>query len=108
MSGPTESGGWTRRVWRWIREQSMRIESREEWERVRARGHGHWILWQGIVGFAVPLAALILLTEFLTGSFPNPEIENWWLRVPIGAFIFAAGGYIIADRAWHEAEDRFG
>lgn len=87
---------------------SMRIEDPEEWERVRERGHGRWIFWQGILGFALPLLVVTLLTLYVLGSFPGEIDGSWWVAQAAFLLVASAGGYIVADREWHRAEDRFG
>lgn len=60
---------------------SARVESREEWESVRERGHEHWIPWRGVLGSGVPIVVLILGASFLTGDFLSSDGEPpWWVE----------------------------
>lgn len=97
-----------RRIWKALRRISMKIESRAEWKRVRERGHGHWILWQGVLGFGLPLVVVTLLTLYLMGSFPGEIDGAWWVKNLIFLLMASAAGYIVADIEWHRAEGRFG
>lgn len=97
---------------RWMRRVrdrlSMRIDSREEWKRVRAGGHGRWILRQGVIGFGVPLVVLLLGLDYVTGGFPpGGDGMPSWLVVLLVTFVCVTGGYVLADREWHRAEERF-
>lgn len=88
-----------------MRRLSMRIRSREEWERVRARGHVRWIVWKGVPGFGLPVYLVTLLVLYVFGSFPS-EID--WTATLASAALAALGGYVVADLEWHKAENRFG
>lgn len=87
---------------------TMRVRSRDEWEQVRDRGHGHWVLWQGVVGFGLPIILLTLLTLYFFGSSPIEIDRSWWVKLPAALVVGAGAGYIAADREWHRAEERFG
>lgn len=90
------------------RRLSRKIRSREEWERARARGHDRWILRQGVLGFGLPIHVLTLLALDLFGSFPGEIDASWWMKMLFALAFAALGGYVVADREWHGAKDRFG
>jgi hypothetical protein len=88
---------------------SMKIKKREEWDRVRSRGHWHWILWNGLVGFALPLIAVILTYLYMVELFfPAENPRPWWVVALATVVLGTAAGYIVADWLWHGYEERFG
>lgn len=90
--------------------QSMKITSRVRWKEIRARGHLRWVLRQGVVGFGAPLTVAMLGYYFVV----KPAVlsadpgAGWWEVVLVFGTAGALGGYVLADRAWHSAEERFG
>jgi len=83
---------------------SLKIKDQGEWERVRARGHRHWVLWQGVIGSGIRFTVLMLIFLYLV--LPQPT-RPWWVVILVTVVFAACGGYIGADWVWHKAEHRF-
>lgn len=86
-----------------------KIENRDEWERVRARGHRHWVLWEGVIRFGGSLIVFLLIYFYVVRLFFSFETTTpGWVLVVFLIVMATGGGYIAGDLLWHQYEDRFG
>ena len=89
----------------------MQLSSREEWDRVRARGRTRYLVLVGVVRRGLPMGVLVAFAvEVLTGR-PVPDSllsPRFVLTVLAGVALFSLSGCIRAAAQWRLAERRFG
>jgi hypothetical protein len=90
----------------------MRLHSKEEWEKVRAKGRGWYLVRYGVVGRGIPMGIVVALLIELwdpSGAMPDALLETRFLgRLLLAVAVFAASGCISALANWRVHERRFG
>lgn len=85
--------------------------SRDEWDRVRARGRNRFLLLRGVLGRGVPMALVcaVGIELYLGGRLPEALSTPSFLgRLALALAFFSVGGVLNAQMQWKLNHKRFG
>jgi hypothetical protein len=96
------------RILEMLRSQRIQVQSREEWEEMRERGHAHWLLWEGVLKTGVPFLLVALAYLYVVQPiFSTAPADPLWNVVLTWSLIGATSGVAVAEWAWRRADKRF-
>ena len=87
----------------------MRIQNRQDWEKVRAGGKMRFVVTRGVLGRGVPMGVVCALgiEVYLGGSFPDLLTSPIFLsRLLLASAVFSVGGCLNANMSWNFHERR--
>ena len=86
------------------RRHAMKDTERNEWEQIRARGHGRFIAHHGLLWWGVPFGFVVTFGPVLYDVFTHSALPSVWELV--GSFILLtfAFGYGMGETEWRKRE----
>ena len=91
----------------------MTASERQDWERIRTKGHARFIFLGGLLRWGVPFGAVViigtLLYDFFTQTPYRPLLLPWPIWNELGEFLILAFGfgYGMGETQWRRRERDF-
>jgi len=88
----------------------MIVKSREDWEKLVARGRQQFLLQNGVLRRGLPLGILlgVVLELYLGGSFPDSLAQaSFWARTALCAVVFSTSGVLRSLALWNAYRRRY-
>jgi hypothetical protein len=88
----------------------MTVRSREDWERLVARGQQEFLLRNGVLRRGLPLGILlgVVLELYLGGRFPDSLASvSFWARTLLCVAVFSTSGVLRSLALWNAYRRRY-
>jgi hypothetical protein len=88
----------------------MIVKSREEWDRLVARGRQRFLLENGVLRRGLPLGLLlgVVLELYLGGVFPDSLRQaSFWGRTALCVAVFSTSGVLRSLALWNAYRRRY-
>lgn len=82
----------------------MSDTEKQNWERIRAKGHAHFVIYHGLIRQGIPFGLTMTIGLFLGDILTHTPQPSAWAR--LGSFVFSTlvFGYGMSETQWKKKE----